>query len=97
MNVVGLLFTTLALNIFGALLLGMGAVVLQAEYVRQQFITTTKREFTKYLPQIASEQWQPIYQATKRYFNVYQEQAISRIDDDINSRQQELNKLLKQK
>ena len=76
---------------------GVGVVTFQADYVCRQFIETTKKEFTKYLPQIAEEQEQPIQQAVKKCFDVYEEQVSDRINADINSRKAELDNLLKQK
>ena len=51
---------------FGGVLIFSIFVALQAEYVRQQFISATKTEFVKYLPQIAEEQSQYIYEAVKK-------------------------------
>lgn len=97
LQIVGLIFASLTLSFFGAVLAGVGVVAFQADYVRRQFIETTKKEFTKYLPQIAEEQGQPIQQAVKKCFDVYDEQVSDRINADINSRKAELDNLLKQK
>ena len=97
LRLAGLLFTSITLNVFGAILAGMGVVALQAEYIRREFISTTKKEFAKYLPQIVEEQWQPIYRSVRRCFEAYEEEAIGRIDTDIQSRKGELTNLLKQK
>ncbi len=97
LRVIGLLFTGFALNIFGAILLGMGTVALQAEYVRRQFLEITKKEFVKYLPQIVESQKPVVYNAIQRCFDTYQEQVIDRINRDLESRQLELTNLLEQK
>lgn len=97
LRVISLLFTGIALNIFGAILLGMGTVALQAEYVRRQFLTVTKTEFAKYLPQIAAEQKPLVLAAIKRCFETYSEQVINVVDHDLRSRQLELSNLLEQK
>ncbi|GAB4541333.1 MAG: hypothetical protein Tsb0014_33140 [Pleurocapsa sp.] len=97
MRIIGLLFTTIALNIFGAILLGLGTVALQAEYVRRQFLTTTKKEFIKHLPEIIAEQEKAIQQAIERCFDTYEAQAIGQLNSDIQSRKNELSNLLAQK
>jgi len=97
LRIIGLLFTSIALNIFGAILLGMGTIALQAEYVRRQFLTVTKTEFAKYLPQIVAEQKPIVYTAIQRCFESYSKQAIGAVDDDLRSRQLELANLLEQK
>ena len=97
LRIIGLLLTSVALNIFGAILLGVGAIALQAEYVRRQFLDLTKKEFVKYLPQIAEEQKPLVYASILRCYNTYEEQVISKIDLDLESRQQELANLVEQK
>ncbi|MFB2934891.1 dynamin family protein [Aerosakkonemataceae cyanobacterium BLCC-F154] len=78
-------------------LLGMGVGVLQADQARKELIKAAKKELVKYLPQVAQEQWQPIHDAVKECFNVYEGEISDRINDDINSRKAELDNLLKQK
>lgn len=97
LQMVGLLFSTIALNIFGAMLAGMGLIALQTEYVRQQFIHTTRREFAKCLPKIADEQWQTIHRAVQKCFDTYEQQITERINADITSRKAQLDNLLAQK
>ncbi|MBD2182453.1 dynamin family protein [Planktothrix sp. FACHB-1355] len=81
----------------GVLLLGLGVGALQAEQARKELIKATKKEFVKYLPQIAQEQWQPVHQAVKDCFDAYDREVTKRINDDIKSRQAELDNLLEQK
>lgn len=97
LNIVGILFASLTLPLVGAFLLGMGIVTLQTETVRQQLVTATKNEFIKYLPKIAEEQWQPIYQSVKNCFDAYEQQVSDRINADITARKAELDNLLQQK
>jgi hypothetical protein len=75
--------------------LGVGA--LQADQARKELIKATKKEFVKYLPQLAQEQWEPIHQAVKDCFDAYERELAKRVNDDINSRKAELDNLLKQK
>lgn len=96
-QVAALVFTSIALNVFAVMLAGMGVVALQAEYVRQQFLSTTKKEFVKYLPKIAEEQWETVKQGVKGCFDAYEQSAIQRVDDDIQARKAELDNLLRQK
>lgn len=97
LQVIGLVFSSLFLNIFAVLLVGTGVFVGQAEYVRQEFLKATRTEFAKYLPQIANEQWEPIHQSVQRCFETYEVKVIERINQDIASRQGELNNLVAQK
>ncbi|MFB2833160.1 dynamin family protein [Floridanema evergladense] len=78
-------------------LLGMGVGVLQADQARKELIKAAKKELVKHLPQVAQEQWQPIHDAVKECFKVYEGEVSDRINDDINSRKAELDNLLKQK
>lgn len=78
-------------------LLGMGIGVLQADQARKELVKAAKKELVKHLPQVAQEQWQPIHDAVKECFNVYEREVSDRINDDINSRKAELDNLLKQK
>ncbi|XWK88996.1 MAG: dynamin family protein [Phormidium sp.] len=78
-------------------LLGMGIGVLQADQARKELVKAAKKELVKHLPQVAQEQWQPIHDAVKECFNVYEREISDRINDDINSRKAELDNLLKQK
>jgi len=81
----------------GFLLLGLGVGAWQADQARKEFIQATKKEFVKYLPQLAQENWEPIHQAVKECFDAYEREVSKRINDDIKSRQAELENLLKQK
>jgi replication fork clamp-binding protein CrfC len=81
----------------GLLLLGLGVGALQAEEGRKKFIKATKKEFVKYLPQLAQEQLEPIQQAVKDCFDAYEREVSKRMNEDIKSRKAELDNLLKQK
>lgn len=81
----------------GILLLGLGVGALQAEQARKELVQATKKEFVKYLPQIAQEQGESIERAIKECFDTYEREVTKRINDDIKSRKAELDNLLKQK
>jgi len=81
----------------GILLLGLGVGALQADQARKELIKATKKEFVKYLPQLAQEQWEPIHQAVKDCFDAYERELAKRVNDDIKSRKAELDNLLQQK
>ncbi|MEM9151600.1 MAG: dynamin, partial [Cyanobacteria bacterium P01_F01_bin.3] len=97
LSILGLVFSSLVLNVVGVLALGGGALMAQAEFVRQQFLSATKQQFVKHLPQIADEQWRPVYKAVENCFDVYEKQIIERITADITARRLELDSLLAQK
>jgi hypothetical protein len=78
-------------------LVGLGIGALQADQARKELVKATKRELVKHLPQIAQEQWQPIYSAVRECFDKYEAEIMQRINDDIDARKAELDNLLKQK
>ena len=78
-------------------LVGLGIGALQADQARKELVKALKKELVKYLPQVAQEQWQPIYQSVRECFDKYETEVIRRIDDDINCRKAELDNLVKQK
>ncbi|MBD2069295.1 dynamin family protein [Leptolyngbya sp. FACHB-671] len=82
---------------FGILLAGLGVGALQANDARKQFAKAIKKELVKHLPQIAQEQWQPIYSAVQECFDSYDREVAKRINEDIQSRKAELDNLLQQK
>lgn len=92
-----LIFTGTFLGPIGIALIGLGIGALQADQARKEFIKATKKEFVKCLPQLAQEQREPIHQAVKDCFNSYEQEVNKRINEDIKSRQAELDNLLKQK
>ncbi len=99
------LFTTATVAIFfgailgpvGVLLVSLGIGALQADHARKEFAKAVKKEMVKYLPQIAQEQWQPIYSAVQECFDAYEREVIKRVNDDIQARRSELDNLLQQK
>ena len=97
LQILGLLFSSLFLNIIGVIAAAGGILAAQAEFVRQEFIKATRKEFVKHLPQIAADQWQPIYKAVQECFGTYEERAIERISGDIGSRRLELSSLVEKK
>ncbi|MBE7381252.1 MAG: dynamin family protein [Leptolyngbya sp. SIO1E4] len=78
-------------------LVGLGVGALQADQARKELIKVLKRELVKYLPQVAQEQWQPIYQSVRECFDKYETEVMRRINDDIEARKAELDNLVKQK
>ncbi|MEM1254594.1 MAG: dynamin family protein [Cyanobacteria bacterium P01_H01_bin.21] len=97
LQILGLLFSSLFLNIVGVIAAAGGILAAQAEFVRQEFIKATRKEFVKHLPQIAADQWQPIYKAVTDCFGTYEERAIERISSDIAARRLELSSLVEKK
>ncbi|NJK68330.1 MAG: dynamin [Microcoleus sp. CSU_2_2] len=90
-------FTGIVLGPVYLALVGMGVGVLQADGARKELVKAAKKELVKYLPQVAQEQWQPIHDAVKECFDVYEREVNDRMNDDINSRKAELDNLLRQK
>lgn len=77
--------------------LGLGIGVFQANQICEDFLKKTKKEFVKYLPQLAQEQWQPIYDAIADCFDTYEREVSKRINEDIKLRKAEIDSLIEQK
>ncbi|MGL5063379.1 MAG: dynamin family protein, partial [Microcoleus sp.] len=92
-----LMFTGTFLGPIGMVAIGLGVGALQADQARKELIQATKKEFVKYLPQLAQEQYELIHQNVKECFDKYDREAIKRLNDDIKSRKAELDNLLAQK
>ena len=97
MQVLGLFFSSLFLNIVGVILATGGILAVQAEVVRQEFFKATKKGFVQQLPRIAQEQTPRIRKAVEECFIAYEEAAIERISQDIAARRVELSSLIEQK
>ncbi|RCJ40155.1 dynamin [Nostoc minutum NIES-26] len=78
-------------------LLGLGVGFLQADQARKQLVKSAKKELVKYLPQVAQERSQTVYDAVKECFDTYEREVNKRISDDILARKSELDNLLQQK
>ncbi len=84
--------TGIFLGPIGFALLGLGVGVLQADQARKELVKTAKKELVKYLPQLAHEQSQTVYDAVKECFDSYEREVSKRINDDITSREREVSK-----
>ncbi len=93
--ITGLLGGPFLLPVMAVVGLGLGA--LQANDARAKINKAIKQELVKHLPSVAQEQWHPIYTAVQECFDSYEKEAMDRINDDIQSRQTELDNLLKRK
>lgn len=92
-----LMFTGTFLGPIGMMAIGFGIGALQADQARKELIQATKKEFVKYLPQLAQEQYELIHQTVETCFDEYDREVIKRLNNDINSRKAELDNLLAQK
>ena len=92
-----LIFTGTFLGPIGIAAIGLGLGALQADQARKEMVQATKKEFVKYLPQLAQSQYELIYQNVKDCFDGYDRQVIDRLNGDIKSRKAELDNLLAQK
>jgi replication fork clamp-binding protein CrfC len=92
-----MIFTGAFLGPIGMAAIGLGVGAFQADQARKELIQTTKKEFVKYLPQLAQEQYELIYQTVNNCFEDYDREVIKRLNNDINSRKAELDNLLAQK
>jgi GTPase SAR1 family protein len=98
-------FTTAGIAIlFGALLgplgimvAGLGVAAFQVDHARKYFTQEIKKQLVAKLPEISTEQWQPIYSVVQECFDNYDREVSRRINDDINARKGELDNLVKQK
>jgi GTPase SAR1 family protein len=98
-------FTTAGIAIlFGALLgplgiaiAGLGVAAFQVDHARKYFTQEIKKQLVAKLPEISTEQWQPIYSVVQECFDNYDREVSKRINDDINARKGELDNLVNQK
>jgi GTPase SAR1 family protein len=98
-------FTTAGIAIlFGALLgpigimvASLGVAAFQVDHARKYFTQEIKKQLVAKLPEISTEQWQPIYSVVQECFDNYDREVSRRINDDINARKSELDNLVKQK
>ena len=90
-------FSGIILGPISLALLALGIGAMQADSARQQLVKATKKELVKYLPQVAQEQWQPVYDAVQECFEAYETEVNARINDDIKARKSELENLSVQK
>ncbi|MEL7331363.1 MAG: dynamin family protein [Cyanobacteria bacterium J06560_2] len=97
LQLLGVIFSSLFLNVIGVIMAAGGIFAVQAEFVRQEFLKATKKEFVKQLPRIAEEQTPNIRRAVMDCFTAYEERAIDRISNDISARKGELTNLVEQK
>jgi replication fork clamp-binding protein CrfC len=89
--------TGIVLGPIGFAMLGLGIGLLQADEARKELVKATKKELLRYLPQISQQHWQPINDAIKECFEVYESEVTDRMNEDIQSRKSELDNLVKQK
>jgi GTPase SAR1 family protein len=98
-------FTTAGIAIlFGALLgpigimvAGLGVAAFQVDHARKYFTQEIKKQLVAKLPEISTEQWQPIYSVVQECFDNYDREVVNRINDDIKARKGELDNLVSQK
>jgi GTPase SAR1 family protein len=98
-------FTTAGIAIlFGALLgpigimvAGLGVAAFQVDHARKYFTQEIKKQLVTKLPEISTEQWQPIYSVVQECFDNYDREVVNRINDDIKARKGELDNLVSQK
>lgn len=92
-----IIFTGAFMGPIGMAAIGLGVGAFQADQARKELIQRTQKEFVKYLPQLANEQYELIYQTVNNCFEEYDREVIKRLNNDINSRKAELDNLLAQK
>jgi hypothetical protein len=92
------------LGVFEIVLTPLGAALVMAlsgttqmELVRRKFIKSVRSEMKKHLPEVAREQAETVYGEVTNLLNSFDVEVSRRMDEDIESRQAELDKLLEQK
>ena len=81
----------------GLLVAGFGFSALQLDQARKELTKAMKKELVKHLPKLADEQWQTVYNNVQDCFDRYMNQAVERINRDIQERRSELDNLASQK
>ena len=95
----------IALTVFAGIVLGpIGVFLLSGivgaahlEKARRQIIKSAKETMVQQMPEIAKEKAREVYASIQECFNNFEKELMARINDDIESRQAELNNLLTQK
>jgi DNA-directed RNA polymerase len=67
------------------------------EVMRRKFIKATRDDMKKSLPDVAQQQAKVVYQEVKKLFDSYDNEVSERMNEDIQSRQTELDQLVEQK
>ena len=81
----------------GVLVAGFGFGAFQLEQARKELTKGMKKELIKHLPKLAEEQFETVSDSVKSCFDEYEQEIMSRIDQDIRDRKSELENLLTQK
>ena len=89
--------TGLVLGPIGLALLGLGIGVFQADQARKELVKVARKELVKHLPKIAQEQSPKVAKAIEECFAAYEGEISTRMNEDIQFRQAELDNLLQQK
>ncbi|MBE9043197.1 dynamin family protein [Pleurocapsales cyanobacterium LEGE 10410] len=89
--------TGLVLGPIGFALLGLGIGVFQADQARKELVKVARKELVKHLPKIAEEQSPKVATAIAECFEAYEREISTRMNEDIQFRQAELDNLLQQK
>ena len=89
--------TGVVLGPIGFALLGLGIGVFQADQARKELVKVAQKELVKHLPQVAQEQSPKVAEAIQECFETYEQEISIRMNEDISSRQAELDNLVKQK
>ena len=89
--------TGVVLGPIGFALLGLGIGVFQADRARKELVKVARKELVKYLPQVAQEQSPQVAEAIQECFKTYKQEISTRMNEDIESRQAELDNLVRQK
>jgi hypothetical protein len=86
-----------SVGIWAIPILGLGVGAVQVEQARKDFMKVIQKEFIKYLPQVANEQQETMYEIVNKCFDSYEAEILKQINNDIDARKSELDNLLQQK
>ncbi|PSB67482.1 hypothetical protein C7B61_05960 [filamentous cyanobacterium CCP1] len=92
------------LGVFEIVLTPVGAGLLMAlsgttqmEFVRRKFVKSVRTEMKRHLSDVARQKAETVHEEVKNLLNSFDIEVSQRMDEDIESRQAELDKLLEQK
>ncbi|MEL6494408.1 MAG: dynamin family protein [Cyanobacteria bacterium J06623_7] len=88
------IFTGIFINPIGIAITSLGVGAVQADRARQELLRATKKEFVKTLPAIAKQQQEVLAETIQDCFDEYHRQVMERLNEDIATRQTELDSLL---
>ncbi|MBC6471847.1 MAG: hypothetical protein GDA48_02675 [Hormoscilla sp. GM102CHS1] len=96
-NTVLIIFFDIVLGPAAIVAFMSGAGATQMEMLRRKFIKMTKEKMKEKLPEAAAQLSKEVYQEVRKIFDEYEAEVSKRMNEDIQARRDELDRLVEQK